>query len=61
MRSCDDADGLLLDALEELAREREVDVGLEEDAPHFAQPFLDVGFGEDAAAAQAGEGRFEFL
>ena len=52
-----DADGLLLDALEELARELEVDVGLEEDAAHFAQPFLDVGFGENAAPAEAGEGR----
>ncbi len=56
-----DADRLLLDALEELARELEVDVGLEEDATDFAQPFLDVGFGEDAAAAQPREGRFEFL
>ena len=33
----------------------------EEDAPDFAQPLLDVGFGEDAAPAQAGEGGLEFL
>ena len=50
-----DADGLLLDALEELARQLEVDVGLEQDAAHLAQPFLDVGFGEDAAAAEPRE------
>ena len=56
-----DADGLLLDALEELARELEVDVGLEQDATDLAEPFFDVGFGEDAATAQAREGRFEFL
>ena len=56
-----DADRLLLDPLEELAGQREVDVGLEEDAAYLAQPFLDVGFGEDAAAAQAREGGFEFL
>ena len=53
--SCSDADGLLLDALEELAGELEVDVGLEQDAAHLAQPFLDVGLGEDAASAEAGE------
>ena len=61
MRSCGDADRLLLDALEELARELEVDVGLEEDAADFAQAFFDVGFGEDAAAAEARERGFEFL
>ncbi len=56
-----DADRFLLDALEELARELEVDVGLEQHAAHFAQPFFDVGFGEDAPTAQPGKGRFEFL
>ena len=58
-RRCErrNADGLLLDALEELARELEVDVGLEQDAAHLAQPFLDVGFGENAAAAEARERR----
>ena len=56
-----DADRLLLDALEELARELEVDVGLEQDATHLPQAFFDVGFGQDAATAQAREGRFEFL
>ena len=50
-----DADRLLLDALEELARQLEVDVGLEQDAAHLAKPLFDVGFSEDAAAAEAGE------
>ena len=56
-----DADRLLLDALEELARQLEVDVGLEQDAANLPQAFLDVGFGQDAATAQARKGRFEFL
>ena len=56
-----DPDGLLLDALEELAGQGEVDVGLEEDAAHLAQPFLDVRFGENTAAAQPRKGGFEFL
>jgi hypothetical protein len=56
-----DSDGLLLDAFEELAGQREVNVRLEEDAAHFAQPLLDVRFGEDAAAAQPREGGLEFL
>ena len=55
------ADRFLLDALEELAGELKVDVGLEEDAPDFAEAFLDVGLGKHAAAAQARKGRFEFL
>ena len=53
-----DADCLFLDALEELAREGEVDVGFEEDASDFAQAFLDIGFAERAAPAQPGESRF---
>ena len=56
-----DADCLLLDALEELAGQGEVDVGLEEDATYFTQPVLDVRFGEDTTAAQAREGGLEFL
>jgi hypothetical protein len=56
-----DADGLLLDTLQELARQLKVDVGLEEDPPDLAQSFLDVGLGEDATPAQAGERRFEFF
>ena len=55
------ADGLLLDALEELARELKVDVGFEEDPANFAESFLDVGIGEHAAAAEARERCFEFL
>src|SRR5947209_1762820 len=47
-----DADGLLLDALEKFARELEVDVGLEEDAPDLAQSLFNVGFVEDAASTQ---------
>ncbi len=50
-----DPDGLLLDPLEEFAGELEVDVGLEEDAPNFPQPFLDVRIGQDTAAAEFGE------
>ena len=46
---------LLLDPLEELAGELEIDVGLEEDAADLAQPFLDVGVGENAASPQARE------
>ena len=56
-----DAHGLFLDALEELAGELKVDVGLEQDAAHLAEAFFDVGFGEDAAAAEARKGRFEFF
>ena len=56
-----DADGFLLDSLEELPSQLEVDVGLEQNAPHLAEAFFDVGLGEHTAAAQAGEGRFKFL
>src|SRR5215208_726069 len=56
-----DAHRRLLHALQKLARELEVDVGLEEDAPHLAQPLLDVRFGENAAPAQAGERGLEFF
>jgi hypothetical protein len=57
-----DADGFLLDSLEEFPSQLEVDVGLEQNAPHLAEAFLDVGLGEHTAAAQArAEGRFKFL
>jgi len=56
-----DADGFFLDALEKFARELEVDVGLEQHATHFTEAFFDVGFGENAATAQARKGRFEFF
>ena len=56
-----DADGLLLDPLEELAGEREIDVRFEQDAADLAQAVLDVGFGEDAAPAQLGEDVAEFV
>ena len=56
-----DASGLFLDTFQELARQLEVDVGLEQNPPDLAQPFLDVGFGQDAAATQAGERGFVLL
>ena len=56
-----DADGLLLDALEELACQLEVDVGLEQHATDLTKPILDVGFGQDSAPAQAGKGGLEFF
>ena len=59
VRSCADADGFLLDPFEELAGELEVDVGFEQDATDLAQPFLDVGVGENAASAQARERGFQ--
>ena len=46
------ADGLLLNPLDELARELEADVGLEQHTPDFPKPFLDVGVGEHAATAE---------
>jgi len=45
------ADRFFLDALEELPRELEVDVGLEQHATHLTEAFFDVGFGENAATA----------
>ena len=55
------ADRLLLDALEELARELEVYVGFEKDPADFAETLLDIGIGEHAAAAKARERCFQFL
>ena len=51
----------LFHALEEFARQGEVDVRFQEDAPHFAQAFLDIGFGEDTTPAEARERGLEFL
>ena len=50
-----------LDTFEELARQLKVDVGLEQDPTNFTQPFLDVGFGQNTAATQAGERGFELF
>ena len=52
---CCNTNGFLLYALEELTRELEIDVGLEKDTPDLAEPFLDVGFAEGSASAQAGK------
>ncbi len=52
---------LLLDTFEELARQLEVDVGLEQHAPDLAQPFLDVRIGQDATPAEPRENGVEFL
>ena len=48
-----DAGRLLLHALQEFAGELEIDVGLEEDAANLAHPFLDVGFRQNTAPAEA--------
>ena len=50
------ADGLLRDALDELLRDLEVNVGLEEGLPHLAEPFLDVRLGEAALSPEVPEG-----
>ena len=55
------ADGLLLYPFEELTGEREVHVGFEEDAAYLAQPFLDVGIGENATSAKLRENVPEFV
>jgi hypothetical protein len=41
------------------AGQLEVDVGLEQDAPHVAEPVLDVGFGQRATAAELRERGFK--
>src|SRR5215211_6004577 len=58
---CVDGDCFLLYSLEKLAGELEVDVGLEQDAPHFAEPFLDIGFRECSAAPEAGKSCFKLF
>src|SRR6185437_10311279 len=55
-----DSDGLRFDALKEFARERERHVCFEQNAAHFAETFLYVGFCENTAAAQLREGVLEF-
>ena len=37
------------------------DIGLEKDAPHLAESFLDVGFGQDATAAEPRKRGFQLL
>ena len=56
-----DPDGFLFDAFEELAGQLEVDIGLEQDATHLPEAFLDVGLGQYATTAQPRERRFKFL
>ena len=59
MRSCETPTAFFVDPLEELAGQLEVDVGLEQDAPHVAEAVLDVGFGQRATAAELRERGFE--
>ena len=59
--SARDADGRLLDTLEELARQLEVDIGFEQDAANLAQPFFDVGRCQHTPPAQTGKRGFELL
>ena len=49
------ADGLLLHALDEVARDFEVHVGIEQREAHVAQRVADVGLGNLAEAAQVAE------
>ena len=56
-----DAGRFLLDALQELARQLEVDVGLQQHPTDLAQALLYVGFGKNTAATQAGERGFELF
>jgi ABC-type multidrug transport system ATPase subunit len=52
---------LLLDPLKELAGQRKVDVGFEQDAANLAQSLFDVVFGENAATTQLHEDVTEFV
>src|SRR5207247_10657040 len=54
-------DCFLFYTLEELSRELEVDVRFEKYSAYFAEPFLDVGFDERSASAQAGRRCFELF
>ena len=56
-----DAERLLLDAFDEVARDREVDVGLEERQPHLAERLLDVVLGDPALAGELAEEALEAL
>ena len=56
-----DADGALLDLVDEGARHVERDVGLEQRAAHLAQRRIDVGFAQRAAPGQAVENAAELF
>ena len=49
------AEGLGLDALDEIARDLEIHVGFQQGQPHFPQGFARVGLGDLAEAAQVPE------
>jgi hypothetical protein len=49
------ADRFLLHSLEKLTSQLKVDVSLEQNAPNFAEAFLEVALGQNTAAAQARE------
>ena len=56
-----DADRLRLHPLEELAREIEADVGLEQDPADLPEPLLDRVFRQDTASGELLERVVEFL
>ena len=53
------ADGLGLDAFDEIAGDLEIDVGFEQRQAHFAQGVADVVLGNFAEAAQIAKGVLE--
>ena len=53
------AHGPFLHSLQEVPGDLEVDVRLEQGAPHVAQPVADHGLGEDAPLAKASKGTVE--
>jgi hypothetical protein len=55
------ADGLLRHGIRELASEREIHVGLQQDASNFLEAFFDVGLGQDALSAKLREDVAEFV
>ncbi len=55
------ADRPLLDALDELARDSEVHVGLEQDSPHLPQSLSDHGLGEHTPLPETAEDRVQLL
>ena len=52
---------VLLDRLDEVAHDRDVDVGFEERQAHVAQRFLDVPLGDSSLALQLAPQCFELL
>ncbi len=54
-----EADGFGFDAFDEVARDLEIHVGLEQRQPHLAQRLADVGLGDLAEAAQVAKGVLE--